>query len=126
MAKNQSKRLPPGKLEADENGFAALGKIKSYTPINPAYALDAIRAAHVELQNLRSGEAAAIAAAAAARGNALAKEWEFHNLMLGVKEQVIAQFGKDSVEVQALGLKRKSEYKPPRRRSNLISSAGKH
>ncbi len=117
MARNQSKRLPPVKLEADESGFAALQTISSYTPINPAYSLDAVSAAHVELENLRRAEAQAQAATAAARDNAVAKEWEFHNLMLGVKEQIIAQFGKDSNEVQALGLKRKSDYKAPTRRS---------
>ena len=117
MARNQSKRLPPVKIEADESGFAALQTISSYTPINPAYALDAVRAAHIDLENLRSAEAQAAARLAAARDESIAKEWEFHNLMLGVKEQVIAQFGKDSAEVQALGLKRKSDYKPPTRRS---------
>jgi hypothetical protein len=117
MARNQSKRLPPGKIEADESGFAALQAITSYTPINPAYSLDAVANAYLELENLRRAEAQAQAAMTAARDGAVAKEWEFHNLMLGVKEQVIAQFGKDSGEVEALGLKRKSEYKPPTRRS---------
>lgn len=117
MARNQSKRLPPVKIEADESGFAALRAITNYTPINPTYALDAVGKAHLELENLRRAEAQAAAAMAAARDGVVAKEWEFHNLMLGVKEQVIAQFGKDSGEVQALGLKRKSEYKLPRRRA---------
>jgi hypothetical protein len=117
MARNQSKRLPPGKIEADESGFAALQAINSYTPINPAYSLDAVRRTHLDLENLRRAEAQAQAAMAATRDKTVAKEWEFHNLMLGVKEQVIAQFGKDSGEVQALGLKRKSEYKLPRRKS---------
>jgi hypothetical protein len=117
MARNQSKRLPSGKIVADESGFAALQAITGYTPINPAYKLDAVKAAHAELENLRRAEAQAQAAMAAARESAVAKEWEFHNLMLGVKEQVIAQFGKDSDEVQALGLKRKSQYKPPIRKS---------
>lgn len=118
MARNQSKRLPPGKIEADENGFAALQSITSYTPINLAYALNAVKTAHTELQHLRGAEMEAAAAAATARNDAIAKEWEFHNLMLGVKDQIIAQFGKDSDEVQALGLKRKSEYKMPARRSS--------
>jgi hypothetical protein len=117
MARNQSKRLPPVKLEADESGFAALQTISNYTPINPAYSLDAVRSVYVELENVRRAEAQAQAVMAAARDGAVAKEWEFHNLMLGVKEQIIAQFGKDSNEVQALGLKRKSEYKSPTRRS---------
>jgi hypothetical protein len=118
MAKNQHKRLPPGKIEADENGFAALQTITGYTPINNTYSLDAVRSAHEELRALRRSAADAQAQAQAARESAVAKEWEFHNLMLGVKEQVIAQFGKDSGEVEALGLKRKSDYKPPKRRSS--------
>jgi hypothetical protein len=117
MARNQSKRLSPAKIEANESGFAALRAIKEYTPINRAYSLEAIRRTHAELENLRRAEAEAAAAMAAAREGAVAKEWEFHNLMLGVKEQIIAQFGKDSNEVEALGLKRKSDYKPPTRKS---------
>lgn len=117
MARNQSKRLPPVKIEADESGFAALQTITDYTPINPAYSLDAVKTVYVELESLRRAEAQAAAALAETRDGAVAKEWEFHNLMLGVKEQIIAQFGKDSNEVQALGLKRKSDYKPPTRRS---------
>jgi len=50
-----------------------------------------------------------------ARDNAAAAEWEFHNAMLGVKDQIIAQFGKDSNQVQAIGLKKKSERKSPGR-----------
>ena len=124
MAKNQHKRLPPGKIEADENGFAALQTINGYTPINNTYSLAAVRSAHEELRNLRRAAAAAHAQAQAARESAVAKEWEFHNLMLGVKEQVIAQFGKDSGEVEALGLKRKSDYKPPKRRSSADNGSG--
>ena len=45
----------------------------------------------------------------AAYDSAVAAEWAFHNAMLGVKEQVRAQFGADSNEVQALGLVKKSE-----------------
>jgi hypothetical protein len=118
MARNQSKRLPPAKLEGDRNGFAALQTITNYTPINASYSLKAVKGAHDELQSLLSAEAQAQAQAQAARDRSVAKEWEFHNLMLGVKEQVIAQFGKDSSEVTALGLKRKSEYKLPRRRAS--------
>jgi hypothetical protein len=117
MAKNESKRLSPVKIEADENGFAALQAITDYTPINPSYALKAVADVHAELEGLRQAQIDAAAAAVAARDLAVAKEWEFHNLMLGVKEQIIAQFGKDSNEVQALGLKRKSDYKPPKRRA---------
>src|SRR5215213_4380928 len=97
MAKNQHKRLPPGKIEADENGFSALQTINGYTPINNTYSLDSVCSAHEELRALRRAAAAAQSEAQAARDSAVAKEWEFHNLMLGVK--------------------RKSDYKPPKRKS---------
>jgi hypothetical protein len=88
-----------------------------YAPTNPAYALTAVTAASTGLAAAQQAETQAAAAAASARDEAVAREWEFHNLMLGVKEQVIAQFGKDSNEVQALGLKKKSEYNRPKSRS---------
>ena len=69
---------------------------------NPAYRLEAV-AAHNELR--------AQNAPAAARDAAIAAQWEFHNLMLGVKDQVIAQYGADSDQVASLGLKKKSERK---------------
>jgi hypothetical protein len=55
--------------------------------------------AQASLNAAQQAEAQAVAAAAAARDNAVAKEWEFHDLMLGVKDQIIAQFGKNSNEV---------------------------
>ncbi len=66
-------------------------------------------------RGLQAAEAQAAAALAAARDNAVAAEWEFHNLMLGAKDRVIAQFGRDSNEVQAIGLKKASERKAPTR-----------
>lgn len=48
-----------------------------------------------------------------ARDTATTAERAFHNAMLVVKKQVSAQYGEDSDEVQAVGLKKKSEYKRP-------------
>jgi hypothetical protein len=36
-------------------------------------------------------------------------EWEFYNMLLGVKVQVVAQYSKDSDQVQALALKKESK-----------------
>jgi hypothetical protein len=38
---------------------------------------------------------------ATARDAAAGAEWDFHNTMLAIKEQVIAKFGKSSDQVQA-------------------------
>ena len=115
---NQATRLKPALIQADRDAFAALQAITGYAPANQAYALTTITAAQASLAAAQQAEAQAQAAAAAARDNAVAREWEFHNLMLGAKDQIIAQFGKDSNEVQAVGLKKKSEYSRPQRRAS--------
>lgn len=112
MAKNESRRLKPTVLETDKASFAALQAINGYAPANSAYSMTTITAAQNVLNAAQQAEAQAQAAAATARDEATAREWEFHNLMLGAKDQVMAQFGRDSNEVQAIGLKKASEYKP--------------
>lgn len=115
MAKDESRRIKPALIEADKASFAALKAITNYAPANPVFASAAITAAQAELDAAQQAEAQT-AAAAAARDNAVAKEWAFHNLVLGAKDQVVAQFGRDSNEVQAIGLKRASEFKPRARK----------
>lgn len=116
MAKDQSKRLNPALVESDKTSFAALQAVTGYAPANPAYNIAALTSAQSELTAAQQTEAQAAAAAATARDNAVAKEWAFHNLVLGARDQVVAQFGRDSNEVQAVGLKRVSEYKSRQRK----------
>lgn len=111
MAKNETKRIKPSLLQMDKDCFAALETVAGYASVNPRYALDALKTTRGDLSSAQEAEAQAIAAAVAARQSAVAKEWEFHNLILGAKDQVVAQFGRDSNEGEAVGLKKKSEYK---------------
>ncbi len=115
MAK-ETNRLKPAQVEGDESGFAALQAMAGYAPVNQSYTLAALTSAHEALQSAWTAETQAEATLAAARDNAVAREWEFHNLILGAKDQVTAQFGRNSNEVQALGLKKASERKTPQRR----------
>lgn len=119
MANNQNKRLPSTTLQSDLEAFAALQAITGYNPINTNYTLASVTSIKDEMQSKQTTETQAIAAANTARDNAIATEWEFHNLMLGVKDQIKAQFGANSNELQAIGLKKKSDYKTGRRKSNL-------
>lgn len=121
---DQSKRLRPAQIQEDRDAFAALQTVTGYAPANPSYALTAVTAAQASLNAAQQAEAQAVAAAAAARDDAVAKEWEFHDLMLGVKDQIIAQFGKSSNEVQAVGLKKKSEYSRPKARAKKEAAPG--
>jgi hypothetical protein len=121
---NESRRLSPALIGADEGSFAALQAVTGYAPANQTYTLAAVTSAHAALQSTQTAERQAEAAYQAARDNAVAREWEFHNLMLGVKDQVTAQFGRDSNEVQSIGLKKSSERKAPQRKSKKGSGEG--
>ena len=113
---NENKRLKPSLIEADRNSLAALQGVAGYAPANPAYALAALTQLEGEMTSAQAAETQAEAAFASARDNAVAKEREYHNQILGMKDQVVAQFGRDSNEVQAVGLKKASERKAPTRR----------
>ena len=121
MAKNENRPINPAQLSANEAAFAALQDIRDYTPNNPAYTLAAVTTAHDALTAKQRAAVQAEAAAATARDEAVTEAWHFHNIILAVKDQVRGQYGKDSTEVQALGLKRKSEYKQPRRNPGTAS-----
>jgi hypothetical protein len=118
MGKNQTRRLRPSQIQTNRENFAALKANPKYAPANPAYTVAAIDAAETGLNSAQQLEVQNDAAAAASRDDAVAKEWEHHNLMLGARDQVVAQFGRDSNEAQAVGLKKKSEYKSPGRKSS--------
>jgi hypothetical protein len=116
MAKKRTRRMTFGVLSADRKAFAALQGIKDYAPANQSYQIEAIKDVRDRMDVLQREAIQAEAVAAAKRDEATAGEWEFHNAMLGAKMQVTAQFGDDSNELAALGLKKKSEYKTRTRR----------
>jgi hypothetical protein len=115
MAKDETRRLKPSTIDDDKRAFSALQAMSTYRPINPDYAVDKITIQLNEMETARTIEAQAAAALNAIRDRMIAAEWAFHNAILGVKQQVIAQFGQDANEIQALGLKKKSERKSPTR-----------
>ena len=114
MAKDQTKRLSPKQLQADTNAFAALSGISDYNPSKAQCKIENAQTVAAAMKTAQDEEVKAYGLADAKRDIAAAKEWEFHNLMLAVKDQVIAQYGDDSDELQKLGLKKKSEYKAPK------------
>lgn len=96
-----------------------------YSPANASYAVPAITTAQTTLLDKREIEAQKQAELDAARDEAVAAEWAFHNLMLGAADQIKAQFGADSNEFQALGYKKKSEFKSPTRTTAPATPSGK-
>ena len=117
MAKNQNTRIRPITLQADLDAHTATQAITDYAPANAAYSKTALQANLEAMRAAQEAETNAQNALDAARDAVAAAEWDFHNALLGVKDQVIAQFGDDSNEVQAMGLKKKSERARPTRKS---------
>src|SRR6267142_949605 len=111
MAKNETRRLKPSQIQADIESHHALLDIADYAPANPAYKTANVTTGQTTITSSQQQETQAAAAFAARRDDAVGNEWAFHNLILGVKDQVVAQYGLDSNEAQAIGLKKKSEYK---------------
>lgn len=116
MAK-QSRRMAPSQIAEDEETFAALKAIADYTPANSAYTVAAIEQAHQELQTARTAEVQVDAAAKAASDKVVEKQANFHGLIIGARDQVTAQFGRNSDQSQSVGRKKPSEYKTPHRKS---------
>lgn len=115
MSSTQSRRIKPALLQADLDAQVALAAIADYKPANAAYSAANITAALTAMQSAQQAELRAQVALDTARDAAAAAEWRFHEIMLCAKDQVIAQYGKSSDQLQALGLKKKAEYKRPAR-----------
>jgi hypothetical protein len=111
MAKDETKRIAPAVLQADRDSLAGLKTITNYSPANQEYTQAAIDTAEAGMLAAQQAETQALAAAAAARDDATAKEWAFHNKIVGMRDQVIAQYGRDSNEAQTVGRKKASEYR---------------
>jgi hypothetical protein len=116
MAKDETRRLKPKELTDDEEVYAAMKAMADYAPANQAYTQAKLDAGHAELEAAWHASVQADAAAEAARDTLVAMQWAFHNVILGTKDQVMAQYGPNSDEVQAVKLKKKSEYKTPKRK----------
>jgi hypothetical protein len=124
MAKNQTLRIQAQVLQADEDALRALKAITSYKPVNPAYTVQAVASKHDAMKAAQEAEANAQDALAAARDAAVAAQWDYHNTVLGAKNQVVAQYGEDSDELASLGLKKKSERKAPVRAAKPAAKTG--
>jgi hypothetical protein len=116
MAKNETRRLKPDVLEADEIAAAAIQQIADYQPTKPALARDHVAACLEAYRAAMQAERDIEGQLATARDNSVAAGWELHDLVLDIKAFVAYQYGPSSNELQLLGVKKKSERKTPVRR----------
>ncbi|MEA5568703.1 hypothetical protein [Anabaena sp. UHCC 0399] len=118
---NTTRRLRPQLISEDVSSWYGLKTITTYetnrTDASPANLQQAYQAMLAQQQAETEKQALYRAAADAAR----LAEWEFHNAVLAMKEVVRGQYGLDSDQAQAVGLKKKSEYKRPSRKKTVAS-----
>ncbi|KPV51391.1 hypothetical protein SE17_21460 [Kouleothrix aurantiaca] len=118
MPVNENRRLSPSEITSDRNAVSALNDLADYTSVNPNYSAEALATMEEELVASQQKERRAQTALDAARDEVTAKAWALRKAVQGAKAQVIAQYGPDSNAVAALGLKKKSEYRRPARRTD--------
>ncbi|NUM79733.1 hypothetical protein HUU42_02925 [bacterium] len=115
MVTSKTRRLRVNLIQSDKDVVSALEKITNYNPNAPELALLKLQEAHKAMIDAQAACVQTEAAFKAAYDNAALKEIQFHNLVLRVKKNILAQFGEDSNEAQAIGLKKKSDYRAPKR-----------
>jgi hypothetical protein len=121
MADKKTRRLPKDILQANLEAYAALEAMEDYAPANDDFVLANGTAKKTAMQGKQTKEVQDAATAAASHDAAVAGEWEFHEFILGAKMQVKAQYGESSDQIAAMGLKKKSEYKSPKKKTNQQS-----
>ncbi|MBD2113797.1 MULTISPECIES: hypothetical protein [Cyanophyceae] len=114
---NITRRLPAKTISNDIDSLNGLGTVAGYLPVRTDASPEELKANFNTMLAMQQKETELQAMAKAASDAARQAEWEFHNSILGMKEAVRAQFGPDSNAAQAIGYKKKSERKRPRRRS---------
>jgi hypothetical protein len=121
-AQNTSRRLSPQTLNQDIDSLNGLNTIANYTTSRQEATSEALQQAYQDMLAEQQAETEKLALYRAAADSARLAEWKFHNAVLAMKEVVRGQFGADSNEAQAVGMKKKSDRKRPTRQKPAIAS----
>ncbi|MBD2072573.1 hypothetical protein H6F86_01465 [Phormidium sp. FACHB-592] len=117
-----SRRLSPQVLGQDTDALNGFNTIEGYSTQRQGATPEALQQAYQEMLAKQQNETEKQALFRAASDAARLAEWEFHNTILTMKEVVRGQFGADSNEAQAVGLKKKSDRKRPTRTKAAVAS----
>ena len=104
-------------IEAARAVVAAMQDVSDYAPTNPAYSAAALRELVSNLALAEETELRARRALEVAREQTVEAAFRLYNTVQETKVQVMAQYGRNSPLVHAVGLKQKSERKRPARRA---------
>ncbi|MBW4517433.1 MAG: hypothetical protein KME11_19685 [Timaviella obliquedivisa GSE-PSE-MK23-08B] len=108
-----SRRLTLNLLSQDIDSFNGLKVIPQYSTTRSQATLETLQQTYQVMLAQQQAETEKLALYRAATDAARLAEWNFHNAVLAMKEVVRGQYGSDSDEAQAIGLKKKSDRKRP-------------
>ncbi len=112
---NTSRRLTPQIIAQNVDSLNGLKAIPNYSTPRSGASLETLEQAYQVMLAQQQTETKQLALYRAAADAARLAEWEFHNTIIAMKEVIRGQFGSDSDEAQAVGLKKKSDRKRPTR-----------
>ncbi|MBD1822071.1 hypothetical protein H6F51_06110 [Cyanobacteria bacterium FACHB-DQ100] len=111
-----TKRLSREILQQDIESMNGLSTIAGYQTNRTEATPEGLQAAYRTMLTMQQRQIEQQVLAREAAEAARQAEQAFHNAVLAMKEVVKGQFGSDGKEALAIGLKRKSDRKPPSRK----------
>lgn len=114
-----TRRLRPLTISQDVNSLHGLQTINNYNTSRVDATEESLQKAYKNMLAQQQAENEKLAIYRAAADAARLAEWEFHNAVLAMKEAVRGQYGSDSDQAQAVGLKKKSDRKRPSRKKSV-------
>ncbi|QKQ72520.1 hypothetical protein [Nostoc sp. TCL240-02] len=116
---DKTRRLPSQSISQDITSLHGLQTITTYNTTRADASVVNLQQAYQTMLAQQQAETEKLALYRAAADAARLAEWEFHNAVLAMKEVVRGQYGSDSDQAQAIGLKKKSERKRPNRKKSV-------
>ena len=118
-AQDRTRRLPSQAISQDIDSLHGLQTISTYDTTRTDASVAKLQQAYQAMLVSQQLETEKLTLYRAAADAARLGEWEFHNAVLAMKEVVRGQYGSDSDQAQAVGLKKKSESKRPNRKKSV-------
>ena len=116
---DKTRRLPSQSISQDITSLHGLQTVSTYDTTRADASVANLLQAYQDMLMQQQGETEKLTLYRAATDAARLAEWEFHNAVLAMKEVIRGQYGSDSDEAQAVGLKKKSERKRPNRKKSV-------
>ncbi|MDZ8186620.1 MAG: hypothetical protein RMX96_17445 [Nostoc sp. ChiSLP02] len=117
-----TRRLRPKLISQDITSLHGLQTIRTYDTTRADASVVNLQQAYQAMLTQQQAETEKLTLYRAAADAARLAEWEFHNAVLAMKESVRGQFGSDSEQAQAVGLKKKSDRKRPTRKKSVATA----